>query len=318
MKTGAIINAKATRIKRTRWFLWRLMSKTSGKIIWKVTNELIEIPPTLDEFSSKGVEHLLICGGDGSVQKVLTNMILKFGEDWKPAILHVPGGATNVLSKNLNMHEGPVMVIRRYINRVIEKGKEPSVHYSNVLKIEDERLKLPIYGITFTNGIAFELTRRYLEHTPGMRSTMRVVYSAMAEFIASTMKGEGPRSNYFRKIPVKIIIDGNTYPYKEVLITLATILPNPLMWFRPFYNSNGIPREGFYFLANSMENREILRNLFQLLTGRLPGTKSFNGMANEVLITTQDGYAVDGEVIPFKSLTNLRITKGPLIKFISV
>jgi diacylglycerol kinase family enzyme len=123
MKTGVIVNARATRIKRARWFMWRLMAKTSGKILWKITNEVNEIKPALDEFSSKGVEHLLICGGDGSVQKILTEMILRFGGDWRPAILHVPGGATNVLSKNMNMDEGPVMVIRRYIKRVIEKGK---------------------------------------------------------------------------------------------------------------------------------------------------------------------------------------------------
>jgi len=318
MKAGVIVNARATKVKRARWFLWKLMAKTSKKILWRITNEIGEIKPVLDEFSSKGVEHLLICGGDGSVQKILTEMILTFGNEWRPAILHVPGGATNILSKNLNMEEGPVMVMRRYIKKVIEKGEEPFTHYSNVLKIEDERIKFPIYGITFTNGIAFELTRKYLELTPGMRSVMRVVYSAIAEFIASTIKGEGPKTGYFRRIPVKIIIDGNEYPYNEVIISLATILPNPLMWFRPFYNSNGIPREGFYFLANSMENKEILKNLFQLLTGRFPGTKSYNGIANEVLITTKDGYAVDGEVVPFESLTTLKITRGPLIKFISV
>lgn len=318
MKAGIIVNTRATRIKRARWFLWRLMAKTSKKVLWKITNEVGDIKFALEEFSSKGVNHLLICGGDGSVQKILTEMILRFGEEWKPAVLHVPGGATNVLSKNLNMDEGPVMTIRKYIKNVIEKEKEPFIHYSNVLKIEDERLKFPLYGITFTNGIAFELTRRYLELTPGMRSTMRVVYSAMTEFITSTMRGDGPRSGYFRRIPVRIIIDGNEYPYGEVLISLATILPNPLMWFRPFYNSNGIPKDGFYFLANSMENKEILKNLFQLLTGRLLGTKSFNGNANEVFITTRDGYAVDGEVIPFESLTTLKITKGPIIKFISV
>jgi hypothetical protein len=318
MKAGVIVNARATRIKRARWFLWRLMAKTSEKILWKITNEIRDIGSALDEFFSKGVEHLLICGGDGSVQKVLTEMILRFGNEWKPAILHIPGGATNVLSKNLNMQEGPVMVMRRYIKKVIEKGEEPFIHYSNVLKIEDERLKFPVYGITFTNGIAFELTRKYLELPPGMRSVMKVVYSAIAEFIASTMKGEGSKSGYFQRIPVKIIIDGNEYPYNEVLISLATILPNPLMWFRPFYNSDGIPRDGFYFLANSMENREILRNLFQLLTGRFPGTKSYNGMANEVLITTKHGYAVDGEVVPFESPTTLKITKGPVIKLISV
>lgn len=318
MRTGIIVNAKATRIKRAKWFLWRLMSKTSDKVLWKITNEVGDIRPALEEFSSRGVEHLLICGGDGSVQKVITEMLLRFGNEWNPAILHVPGGATNVLSKNLKMEEGPVLLIRKYLRKIMEKGEEPDICYSNVLKIEDEVLRFPIYGITFTNGIAFELTRKYLELTPGMRSTMRVVYSAIAEFITGTIRGEGPKSHYFTRIPVKIVVDGMEYPYDTVIITLATILPNPLMWFRPFYNSNGIPREGFYFLANSMENREILRNLFSLLLGRMPGTKSYNGMANEVLIRTKNGYAVDGEVVPFESERTIRITKGPVIKFLKV
>ena len=76
------------------------------------SNVYVEQPQTrkdigraLENLSAKGVEFLIVNGGDGTVRDVLTCGLEVFGEDW-PALAVLPKGKTNALNVDLGAPNG--------------------------------------------------------------------------------------------------------------------------------------------------------------------------------------------------------------------
>ncbi len=63
-----------------------------------------QLPQALSEFAAKGIDLLVINGGDGTVRDVLTCGQAIFGDDW-PAIAVLPKGKTNALTVDLGVPE---------------------------------------------------------------------------------------------------------------------------------------------------------------------------------------------------------------------
>ncbi|MBD2843112.1 diacylglycerol/lipid kinase family protein [Erythrobacter rubeus] len=61
-----------------------------------------QLPTALTEFASRGIELLVINGGDGTVRDVLTSGAAIFGDSW-PAIAVLPKGKTNALTVDLGV-----------------------------------------------------------------------------------------------------------------------------------------------------------------------------------------------------------------------
>lgn len=61
-----------------------------------------QLPAALAEFAAKGIDLLVINGGDGTVRDVLTCGATLFGDDW-PAIAVLPKGKTNALTVDLGV-----------------------------------------------------------------------------------------------------------------------------------------------------------------------------------------------------------------------
>ena len=61
-----------------------------------------QLPLALAEFAERGIDLLVINGGDGTVRDVLTSGQAIFGDDW-PAIAVLPKGKTNALTVDLGV-----------------------------------------------------------------------------------------------------------------------------------------------------------------------------------------------------------------------
>ncbi len=58
------------------------------------------LPAVLADFAARGVDYLIIDGGDGTVRDILTSGQAVFGDDW-PALAVLPKGKTNALNIDL-------------------------------------------------------------------------------------------------------------------------------------------------------------------------------------------------------------------------
>ena len=64
-----------------------------------------EIRTALEDFAARGVEYLIVNGGDGTVRDVLTAGLAVFGDTW-PAMAVLPKGKTNALNVDLGAPSG--------------------------------------------------------------------------------------------------------------------------------------------------------------------------------------------------------------------
>lgn len=64
-----------------------------------------EIRTALEDFAARGVEYLIVNGGDGTVRDVLTAGLAVFGNAW-PALAVLPKGKTNALNVDLGAPAG--------------------------------------------------------------------------------------------------------------------------------------------------------------------------------------------------------------------
>lgn len=67
-----------------------------------------ESVPTADELDEAGIDLLAVFAGDGTINSVVTSL---YG--WQGAILVLPGGTMNLLSRRLHGNAGPCDIVRR-------------------------------------------------------------------------------------------------------------------------------------------------------------------------------------------------------------
>lgn len=314
MRSGFILNLNSTGAQSS-WRVRRVVesAKKMGAIV-KKTKSMEEMRDALREFVDKNIELLLIGGGDGTIQKIITFLFNEFSPYFDPLIFHVPLGASNVFCKNLQVDVTPLRLLWS-LRRRINKGnfiikKVPTI------RVFDENFDEDQYGFIFVAGVGYYLTKMYKELPPGMTSVFKVISSAIMEFISYTLSGMGEEPPYIRRIKISLTADNYQYSYNEAIIVLASVFPNPILWFTPFYKKSSISPEGRYYLfVNSMSNKEIAYNMLSLFSGRKKYEKSFNEEVSHSELLMKDGYALDGEIVEkARSPRKIIISPGPSLR----
>lgn len=80
-----------------------------------------QTPPDIEELDRSGVQVLAIFGGDGTISSITTD---RYG--WKGAILPLPGGTMNMLSRRLHGDADAPEIVAR-LNRGLARKVRPSI-----------------------------------------------------------------------------------------------------------------------------------------------------------------------------------------------
>ncbi len=280
------------------------------------TYSMDDLGVALDFVKKEGINLLMINGGDGTMQMTMTELIKHLPEDRIPIILPLRGGTMNMVANNLGVRKSPIDTVRIIMRHVaaFNRGEEDlSTIPLKVLKIKDARYGVR-YGFTFSNGVVYRIQKAYYATgNPSFQTAANLTTALIGSFVLGTPTGR----KYFERMKVCIEIDGRTYPYDKVMLSVASVLKKLVLWFKPFYESEKKGLDKFYFLAVSMDSFTIIANIRALSTGKLRSEKSFNNVAHEIRIQAEGGYGVDGELtedVP----SDVTITEGPPINFLVV
>ncbi len=316
MKAGLIINVNATGA-RSRWRRGRIIESAHkmGALV-KETSCVEEMEAAVREFREKRIELILAGGGDGTIFHLVTFMRKEFHNEYNPVIFPLPLGASNVTVKNLGMDAGPLWLLWS-LRRRLSKGAF-LIREVGTIKVTDKTTEEVKHGFIFVAGLGYKLTLRYKQMRSGMSSVIRVTSSAITEFMSYVLSPRSEPPDFLRRIKIEARVNGETYPYKEALIVLAGVLPNPILWFTPFYKCDGIPHgDCFYLLINSMKDRDIAFNMLSLFSGRKKAHESYSGRAYLLDLQFNEGYAVDGELFNVGAKrTHLIITPGRPVRML--
>ena len=275
------------------------------------------VPEALADFEREGVELLVVNGGDGTLQRLLTELLSRDEGSWLPAIAPIRGGRTNVSAIDLGAHRDPVRSLADLIaagragelkDRAVERavlrvdlGPEDGVHY----------------GIFFGAGMlhrAVQLTPRYF---PEGRA--QGLFGAAA--VTGTLLGRaalGRLGGVMKADKMRAAFDGEPRPPREYRLVMATTAERLFFGMRPFWGSGPGPVRTTLMAADAWRMTRaapgILRGRPAPWVGPDCGYESHN--SDHVEFQLDCGTTLDGELYAERPDRTIELRGDRRIRFV--
>lgn len=279
-----------------------------------------QLPQALAELAERGIDLLVINGGDGTVRDVLTCGHAIFGDAW-PAIAVLPKGKTNALTCDLGVpadwnlqdaidafdHGGRVYRRPMQISALDKGGKSPGG--SRVM------------GFILGAGAFATATRAgQSAHRLGAFNSLAVGVTALWALAQSLFAG---RSNPWRKgarmtirlgaAGAPMVHSGHGDPAMRQLLFASTLERLPA-GIRPF----GRLRSGLKLVAVDQISRRTTALVPAVVMGKLETNLREKGIhqlaAAQFTLDIDDQFILDGEAFP---AGEYRVEQGPELEFVT-
>ena len=252
------------------------------------------LPTAVTQAAKDKVSHVVIEGGDGTVQGVVSAFLYQADKfETFPAFSIVPGGMTNQVAKNIGLKSAKAKSVRTALDSSLTKVEIP------LLSIIDS--DGPKYaGFLLSTGAIPQITRYTTSelHQRGVGGSAAVV--------GGILKGIRGNDDTLMQI-TPVVMDGI---YKGPhLGTVVTTLPSLIMGLDPFWGTGDAPLrltwvDGTY--------RALGRHIFGLWAGSKSKDRSADGLHSRRLDTLS--YHYDGDIVldgEFLSIPSGKFTVQP-------
>lgn len=274
-----------------------------------------QITVALERFRERGIDLLVINGGDGTVRDVLTAGFSVFGEQW-PAVAVLPKGKTNALTVDLDAPgewslQGAIdaymkgrRIRRRPLSVAPSDGSTPPM------------LGFILGAGAFTLGIS----KGQDAHRLGAFNSLAVGVTTLWAVLSALMGGATNPWRRGSRMDIRLGAERSPLPrsalgeapYRQVL--LSSTLERFPAGLKPF----GSIAEGLKLAVMDHANRSTLLKLPVILRGRSRENLSERGLHQLAVASfelgIEDPFILDGEAYPGGTYT---IEPGPEIEFVA-
>jgi len=286
--------------------------RTEVEIAEPTTRE--EIDEVLARFAARGIDLLIVDGGDGTVRDVLSRGLAAFGDAW-PRLMVLPKGKTNALAVDLGMQG--VCTLDEAVAAL------PSAHTLErrplLIECEDGSTP-PLMGFIMGAGVyTVAIEAGQVAHRYGAFQSFAVAVTALAG-ITQGLVGFG-RTRWRDPVPMRLFVgaDGDELPNVldpvgglRFAAGFSTLRTFPL-GMKPFAGVEGSLR----FLVYDRPLRRAMALAPAVLMGLdrpfLSRLGVHRGGAEQVTVELGCPFIVDGEAFP---AGRYRVSAGPRLQFI--
>ncbi|MGB3721941.1 MAG: acylglycerol kinase family protein [Pacificimonas sp.] len=171
----------------------REFTAQSPDIFHYEVNDIAEIPQALKTIARTKPRVLVINGGDGTVQNVLTELqhSRAFGDN-PPPLAVLPNGKTNLIALDLGGGTDPLKALARIVE-IAEEGVEAHVTPRKLIALNDGRLTRPVMGM-FLGGASLASSILFCRHKLyplGLPNWVAHVLTTVMAFFAVLVGGRG-------------------------------------------------------------------------------------------------------------------------------
>ena len=318
MTAAIIMNPNAARRGRHGAALERAAASAPG-ILFERLLDFGRLTEILANFAADKVDLLIVSGGDGTVQAVVTALAeSRAFRRRQPHLMLLPHGTTNMTAKDLGLGTVPA-------ERVIEAAtRRGFVKRSTAVK---QRRTVKISGLAAgtQHGFFFGLgaiTRAVLlcqqqVHGLGLKGDW-ATGATLAWGLAATLfrRAKDDPDRIYQAAEMKIEADRSQFGDPQALLFLATSLDKLILGSRPFWHqSDG----AIHITQIGYPLDRIIRRLPRVMYGgddrQLPRDRFVSGSANKVQIAHEGEIVIDGE-IHISHDGSMRLEAGPAYNFI--
>jgi len=280
-----IVNPLSERVKRKGSSLEPLANKL-GYICVRL-DSFDQLSAAVNRAAKKGVDHVIIEGGDGTVQGVIS-AFLSQAEKFEPfpSFSIVPGGMTNQVAKNIGL-----------------KSAKPK-NVESALNVALQKIRLPLLNVTDSDGSTHS---GFLLSTGAIPQITRYTKNELhkkgiggsAAVIGGILEGIwGNDTHLMRCTPIELagLFAGSH------LGSVVTTLPSLMLGLDPFWGTEDAPIRLTWADA---KYRRLGRNIMGLWAGRKSKDRSADGLFSKHVDDLSYVYAgdivLDGEFLSIPS-----------------
>jgi len=318
MRIGLLNNLRAGRSEVQVARLLKCIERYPD-ILHVETTHAAAVPEALGEFARKGVDVLAVNGGDGTLMRVLTEVIAA-GEfdDRAPMIAPLRGGRTNMTALDVGAHRDPVKGLEALIAADRVGELERRVVQRRVLHVEYGPERRTLYGMFFGLGVihrGIQLTHRSF---PKGRAQGVFGGTLVTGALLSRLALLRERDGVLAPDKLQLMLDGEMQPGGEYMLAMACTLDRLFAGMRPFWGEGdgGVP-----FTSIESGAKGLWKAVPGILAGR-PGTHVHerNGYMSRnldrALIGANCGFTVDGELVDPEPGQVIAVTATEPIRFV--
>jgi hypothetical protein len=295
-----------------------------------------QLPDALSEFASRGIDLLVINGGDGTVRDVLTCGAGIFGDDW-PAIAVLPKGKTNALTVDLGVpgdwtlqaaieafdagrrvHRRPIAVAPLGTRSVSGQALGEQVSGDQAL---DEQASARVLGFILGAGAFTTATKAgQSAHRLGAFNSVAVGVTAAWGLVQWLFASRGNPWRRGARMTIKLGASAAELEHSGLgdpdwrQLLFASTLETLPAGLKPF----GHLRQGLKLVVLDQITRRSALAIPAVLKGWLPANLRDRGIhqitATHFALDIDDQFILDGEAFP---AGEYRIGQGPELQFVA-
>ena len=270
----------------------------------------------LIELARQEIGLLVINGGDGTVQRVLTELFEARPFETPPPIAILPRGMANTIASDVGLRGRPVRALSRLIGCVRAGEIGRYVAKRHVLRVENIRELPPQRGMLFGaaaiyDAIEFCCSKLY---ALGFKGNMGMGLT-LGGMLLSGLLGAGNGLN--RGHDIAVAIDDEPMIRRQRLLVLATTLDSLNLRARPFWTQgNGSIR----FTSIAHPPTRLIRSTLKVLYGwrraTLPPDTYFSRDAERIEFRLDSPFTLDGELFEPSAKQPLVMTARDSVSFV--
>jgi hypothetical protein len=315
-KIGLISNRQS---RRNRRGLDEIATAVAGvsEVIHIETDAREVLDEALRELARREVSVLLISGGDGTVQTVLTRLFEGTSFEHPPYLAILPRGTANTTAAGLGLRGRAASALARLIAASRDGSLAEHVIERPILRVENVGSDTPQRGMMFgagaiTDAIEFccrEIYARGLKGKAGMSV-------ALGGLLLSALLGrEG--NGVLRSHDIGVALDGDRENRADRLLVLATTLDRLMLWSRPFWNYEDRP---IRYTGIAFPPEHLVRSAPKVLYGwrrqTLPAEVYHSQGAWRIAVRVDAPFTIDGEIFQPLPKQPVAITAADRARFV--
>jgi diacylglycerol kinase (ATP) len=269
------------------------------------------------ELGRQEVGVLLISGGDGTVQTVLTRLFETTSFERMPYLAILPRGMANTTAADVGLRGKAAAALGRLISATRDGTLAEHVVERRILRVENIRGSAAQRGLMFGAGAitdAIEFCCRQV-YARGLNGKLGMSVALAGLLLGAVLPRRANR--VLRSHAIGVALDGAREDQVDWLLVLATTLDRLMLWSRPFWNYDGQP---IRYTGIAYPPEHLVRSAPKVLYGwrrqTLPPEVYHSQGAWRIAVRVDAPFTVDGEMFHPLAEQPVVITAADNAKFI--
>jgi diacylglycerol kinase (ATP) len=298
---GVLVNANARSVRRDPGLVDRLTRLASPERT-AVTAQLDEIAPALASLLDRGIDALVLVGGDGTFPHTLTRLLSLGDAEALPAIVPTRGGTVNTVARSLGARGAPDAVLAQLVRGELREQRRA------VVRVAADG-GAPVFGFLFINGVGVRFLELYYAGPTGPAGALSVV----ARLSASALVGGPLARGAFSGFTADLAVDGDRISQRHFTVIAAGAVRHLGLGFAPLYSAGSDP-ERIHLATTGASAARLALELPALRAGsRGASLAHFPCRHAELRLDAPLAWSIDAELYP--AARALAIGAGPALRF---